>query len=506
MGIDDDVRSIPALAQWAAARYRDAEAVVDGETRLTFRDLADRALRATLPPSRRASNPATAWPSGSNRWEWIVAALGVLGAGAWLVPVNTRFKGDEAAYILAKADAAALFTVDGFLGADYVGMLRECAPELRCLGRVVVFDGRPAPGRSASTSFWPAADAVTDDDARARIDVLTPGDVADVIFTSGTTGLPKGVMLEHGASLHAFDLWSERFGLREGDRYLIVNPFFHCFGYKAGWMACLIRGATALPLAVLDVDRLLELVERERVSALPGPPTLFTSLLDHRDAGVDVSSLRIGFVGASTVAPELLRRVRNELPFEALTTGYGLTESTAMVSITHPDDPPEEIAFWNGGSPLPGIEVAIVDDDGRRLPPDETGEILVRGFPVMRGYFDDPAATAAAVDSDGWLRTGDVGASTPSVRCASPTARRTSSSPGASTSRPRRWRTSCSGARRSRRSRWWACPTTAGRGRRGVRRPSADAELTGDDVIAWAGPTARTTRSRAGWSSSTPSP
>lgn len=411
MGIDDDVRSIPALAQWAAARYRDAEAVVDGETRLTFRDLAERARRATRATIAAGIEPGdrvAIW--APNRWEWIVAALGALGAGAWLVPVNTRFKGDEAAYILATADAAALFTVDGFLGVDYVGMLRECAPELRCLGRVVLFDAPARTGTVTFDEFLAAADAVTDDEARARIDAITPGDVADVIFTSGTTGRPKGVMLEHGASLHAFDLWSERFGLREGDRYLIVNPFFHCFGYKAGWMACLMRGATALPLAVLDVDRLLQLVERERVSALPGPPTLFTSLLDHRDAGVDLSSLRIGFVGASTVAPELLYRVRSELPFEALTTGYGLTESTAMVSITHPDDPPEEIAFWNGGSPLPGIEVAIVDDDGRRLPPDETGEILVRGFPVMRGYFDDPAATAAAVDPDGWLRTGDVGA------------------------------------------------------------------------------------------------
>ncbi len=324
--------------------------------------------------------------------------------------MNTRFKGGEAAYVLAKADAAALFTVDGFLGADYVGMLRDCAPDLRCLDRVVVFDAPARAGTDTFADFLVSSDAVTEDEARVCIDAVTSGDVADVIFTSGTTGHPKGVMLEHGASLHAFDLWSERFGLREADRYLIVNPFFHCFGYKAGWLACLMKGATALPLAVLDVDRLLHLVEQERISALPGPPTLFTSLLDHRDAG-DLSSLRIGFVGASTVRPELLRRLRSELPFEALTTGYGLTESTAMVSITRPDDDPERIAFWNGGYPLPGIEVAIVADDGRRLPPEETGEILVRGFPVMRGYFDDPAATAAAVDSDGWLRTGDIGAS-----------------------------------------------------------------------------------------------
>jgi acyl-CoA synthetase (AMP-forming)/AMP-acid ligase II len=206
-------------------------------------------------------------------------------------------------------------------------------------------------------------------------------------------------MLEHGASLRAFDVWARRFGLRAGDRYLVVNPFFHCFGYKAGWMACLQQGATALPLAALEVERVLELIATEHVSALPGPPTLFTSLLDAADGDADLRSLRIGFVGAATVAPELLRRIRAELPFESLTTGYGLTESTAMVSITRPDDEPEQVAYWNGGYPLDGIEVDVADDD----------EILVRGFNVMRGYYEDPDATALAIDADGWLHTGDIG-------------------------------------------------------------------------------------------------
>jgi HIP---CoA ligase len=410
MSLEEQVRSIPGLAQWAATRWSDAQAVVDGETRLTFEELADAALRATRATMALGIEPGdrvAIW--APNRWEWIVAALGVLGAGAWLVPVNTRFKGEEAAYILATADVAAIFTVDGFLDADYVAMLRDAGPDLRCLQHVVLFDGAARDGTVAFDDFLATADRVSEDSARASIDAIAPGDVADVIFTSGTTGRPKGVMLEHGSSLHAFELWSDAFGLREHDRYLIVNPFFHCFGYKAGWMACLMKGATAIPLAVLDVDHLLDLVAREHVSALPGPPTLFTSLLDRRHEGVDLSSLRIGFVGASTVPPELLRRVRAELPFEALTTGYGLTESTAMVSTTRPDDDPERVAFWNGGYPLAGIEVAIVDDHGRHLPADEPGEILVRGFNVMRGYFDDPAATAAVVDPDGWLRTGDVG-------------------------------------------------------------------------------------------------
>ena len=399
---DDVVRSIPALAQWAATRYGDAEAVVDGETRLTFREVAALARRATRSAMAQGIAPGdrvAIW--APNSWEWMVAALGALGAGAWLVPVNTRFKGDEAAYVLDRADAAALFTVRGFLDTDYVALLRDAAPRLRCLDRLVLLGG--AHDHEADfDDFLAGGDTIDEADALDRVDSLTPGDVADVIFTSGTTGRPKGVMLEHGASLRAFDLWARRFGLREGDRYLVVNPFFHCFGYKAGWMACLQQGATALPLAVLDVERVVELVAAERVSALPGPPTLFTSLLDaHGDA--DLGSLRIGFVGASTVAPELLRRIRAELPFASLTTGYGLTESTAMVSITRPDDEPDRVAYWNGGYPLDGIEVTIADDH----------EILVRGFNVMPGYYRDPDATAEVIDADGWLHTGDIGELSP---------------------------------------------------------------------------------------------
>jgi len=399
---DHGVRSIPALAQWAATRYGDAEAVVDGETRLTFREVAALARRATRSAMAQGIAPGdrvAIW--APNSWEWMVAALGALGAGAWLVPVNTRFKGDEAAYVLDQADAAALFTVRGFLDTDYVALLRDAAPRLRCLDRLVLLGG--AHDHEADfDDFLAGGDTIDEADALDRVDSLTPADVADVIFTSGTTGRPKGVMLEHGASLRAFDLWARRFGLREGDRYLVVNPFFHCFGYKAGWMACLQQGATALPLAVLDVEHVVALVAAERVSALPGPPTLFTSLLDAH-GGADLGSLRIGFVGASTVAPDLLRRIRAELPFVSLTTGYGLTESTAMVSITRPDDEPDRIAHWNGGYPLDGIEVTIADDH----------EILVRGFNVMPGYYRDPDATAEAIDADGWLHTGDIGELSP---------------------------------------------------------------------------------------------
>jgi acyl-CoA synthetase (AMP-forming)/AMP-acid ligase II len=388
-------RSIPALAGWAAARYGDDEAVVDGSTRLSFRDVADLASRATRSAMRLGVKPGdrvAIW--APNRWEWMVAALGALGAGAWLVPINTRFKGAEAAYVLERADASAVFTVKGFLGTDYLEILRAEAPQLRCLDNAVWLDAHAGDGALAWGDYLAMGDAVPERAARKRVEAIGPDDIADIIFTSGTTGRPKGAMLRHGASLHFFDLWSRAFGLRRGDRYAIVNPFFHCFGYKGGWMSCLLQGATALPVAALDVDRLLHLIETERVSALPGPPTLFWSLLD----------------GATTVPAELLRRVRDELPFRSLTTGYGLTEAHALVSITEPDDDPERVSAWNAGYPLPGIDVCVVDDQRTPVTAGTDGEIMVRGANVMSGYYEDDGATADAIEADGWLHTGDIGA------------------------------------------------------------------------------------------------
>jgi acyl-CoA synthetase (AMP-forming)/AMP-acid ligase II len=221
-------------------------------------------------------------------------------------------------------------------------------------------------------------------------------DVCDIVYTSGTTGQPKGVMMAHAQTLRAYSDWSDVVGLREGDRYLIVNPFFHIFGYKAGCIAALIRGATILPVPVFDVAQVLELVEREKVTVLPGPPTLYHSLLSAR-APWDLSSLRLAVTGAADIPVELIRRLSDELPFQTIMTGYGLTEA-GTVTLSRPGDSFEDIAT-TVGTPCDGFEVRIADD----------GEVLVRGYGVMRGYLDDPAATAEAIDAEGWLHTGDLG-------------------------------------------------------------------------------------------------
>jgi acyl-CoA synthetase (AMP-forming)/AMP-acid ligase II len=244
--------------------------------------------------------------------------------------------------------------------------------------------------------------------ARARAEAVGPDDLSDILFTSGTTGKPKGVMTAHGQNLRAFETWSEVVGLREGDRYLVVNPFFHSFGYKAGWLASLMRGATVYPQLVFDVPQVLERIKRERITVLPGPPTLYQTILAHPDRhSYNLSSLRLAVTGAAVIPVELVHRMREELSFETVITGYGLTETCGIVSMCRFDDDPETIATTSGRA-IPGVEVRCADEKGDEVPRGTPGEVIVRGYNVMRGYFDDPEATAATIDADGWLHTGDI--------------------------------------------------------------------------------------------------
>jgi len=422
--------SIPGLLSDAAARFGNAEAVVDGEVRLTFAQLEGEALRVTAAAMAAGIHPGdrvAIW--APNMAEWIVAALGLVGAGAALVPLNTRFKGPEAAYVLNRSRARALFTVRGFLGIDYPAMLDdEDVPDLE---RIVLLRDDEGTTSEVTKSdevpifgwheFLAAADGVVEGEegvvgaavdgraVRERWASVTGEDLSDVIFTSGTTGRPKGAMTTHAQTLRTFATWASIVGLAEGDRYLVVNPFFHTFGYKAGIIACLMQGATIVPEPVFDVDKVLEAVAAQRITVLPGPPTLYQSILDHpRRAEHDLSSLRLAVTGAAVVPVELVKRMRSELTFSTVLTAYGLTESTGTVTMCRQGDDPETIASTSGRA-IPGLEVRVVDDKGKELDRGEPGEIVVRGYTVVRGYFEDPEATAQAIDAQGWLHTGDVG-------------------------------------------------------------------------------------------------
>ena len=241
-------------------------------------------------------------------------------------------------------------------------------------------------GTTAFADFLAARRGRRPTTRRARADAVQPDDVSDIIFTSGTTGKPKGAMTTHAQTLRTFDAWANTVGLERGDRYLVVNPFFHTFGYKAGIIACFIQGATIVPEPVFDVPAVLAHVAAERITMLPGPPTLYLSILDHPDRDTfDLSSLRLAVTGAAAVPVEMIRAdARGAHASRPSSPRYGLTESSGTVTICRPDDDPETISHTSGRA-IDGVEVRIVDDDGTEVPRGEPGEIVCRGYNVMVG-------------------------------------------------------------------------------------------------------------------------
>jgi len=368
-------QTIPEMVLSAADRFGDTEAVVDGPLRLTFTELVERircAAGAFADLGIEKGERVAIW--APNSAEWIIAAFGLLTAGGVLVPVNTRFKPEEAGDIIVRSGAKAVLAQKGFLGQDY------------------------APSSSKPFGLPPVIDLKSDFlSGGSPFERKVSGtDTSDIIFTSGTTGRPKGAMMNHLQTLRMYEEWATLADLREGDRYLQINPYFHTFGLKAGLITSFLRGATMLPVAVFDVDAVVDLIERERITMLPGPPTLYHSLLTVSDKA-KLSTLRAGVTGAADIPVELVRRIHGELPFQTLMTGYGLTEA-GNVTLSRPGDSFEDVAT-TAGLPCEGVEVRIADD----------GEVLVRGYGVMQGYLDEPAATAEAIDADGWLHTGDLG-------------------------------------------------------------------------------------------------
>jgi HIP---CoA ligase len=407
------------LLRDAAGRLGNAEAIVDGVLRMTYAELdtaASAAAAAIIGVGAVKGDRVAIW--APNSALWIVAALGLQRAGAVLVPINTRFLGEEAAFVLERSRAKILFTTTDFLGRDFPASLALAAggyagdrplADLPALQQMVALSGRPGRATQSWSEFLDLGRGVEAAAVERRAASVTPDDLSDILFTSGTTGRPKGAMCTHGQTLRAYAVWNNVVGLREGDRYLIVNPFFHGFGYKSGWLASILAGATILPLQTLDVPTVLEVVRSERITVLPGTPTLFQTMLEHSAYSREgVGTLRLVVTGAATVPAELLRRIRDEVGFEHIVTGYGLTETCGIVSMSRYTDPLDVVAS-SAGRPLPGIEVRIVAPDGAVQPSGTEGEIVVRGYALMRGYLDEPAQTASAIDAHGWLHTGDIG-------------------------------------------------------------------------------------------------
>ena len=396
--------TIPAAARATAERLPDKVGLIEGGRSWTFAEIyrdARAAASAYLARGIGKGDIVAIW--APNCREWILAGLGAHIAGAAITPLNTRMKGMEAGDILRRSYAKLLLCTHTFMGFDFPAMIaNEHLPDL---AGIVRLDGTGPDGWDAFVASGKGPDDPAVDAAEQAV---TPDDICDIMFTSGTTGSPKGVLHSHGNVVPLFRAWAERVDLQERDRYIIANPFFHTFGYKAGWVNCLALGVTMLPMAVFDVEAMARLIEEQKASFIPGPPTIFQSLLQGL-AGQkrDFSSMRVAVTGAAPVPPVLVERMRRELGMENVVNGYGMTEFGA-IAMTGKGDSPEIVAHTCGYA-LPGVEMKCVDDAGAEVAAGETGEILVRGRGRMIGYFEDPEATAEAIDAEGWLHTGDVG-------------------------------------------------------------------------------------------------
>ncbi len=383
-------QTIPAVLRAAAARFGDHPAYVEGDRTVTYTELlslVERTSEVFVEAGACCGDRVVLW--GPNSIDWAVAALAVTYAGAVLVPVNSRYVGAEVADVVERTQAPLVVVHDGFLGRDQVAELSDAGVER---GRILTLERL---GEGAAR-----AEGIVHED-------LTPDDVADILFTSGTTGRSKGAMSAHRQSIGVARAWAELGGVRQDDRYLVVNPFFHSFGYKIGILVGLLTGATLYPVATFDLDETMRLIETERITVLPGAPTIYQSLLAAPGrAERDLSSLRLAVTGAAVVPVVLIERMRAAAPeglgIDQVVTAFGMTEAV-VVTMARDGDPAELVATTCGRA-IPGMETRI-DSPGE----DGSGELLVRGDFVMLGYLDDPEATAEAIDGDGWLHTGDVG-------------------------------------------------------------------------------------------------
>ncbi len=400
-----DPMTTPHVLARAAREYGAAEAIADGATRLSYAQLHKQVrvvARFLIAEGVRRGDRVALW--APNTHHWVIAALGTHYSGATLVPINTRYTGHEALDILQRTAARALIVAGPFLGTDRLAKLRQAAgpdglPDLQIVVRIPVDGESPAEDSVVDWADVAArATSVTDAEADARADAVSPDDVSDVLFTSGTTGRSKGVMSAHRQALAVAQAWAECGEVNATDRYLVISPFSHSFGYKGGILVCLLTGATIVPQSVFDIDRAMQLVTAERITVLPGPPTMYQAMLDHPHRSTyDLSSLRLAVTGTTTVPVALVERMQSELRFSVVLTAYGLTEAV-VVTMCRADDPPETVARTSGRATA-GFDVRI----------GKSGEILLRGPNVMLGYLDDPDATKQAGNADGWLNTGDVG-------------------------------------------------------------------------------------------------
>jgi fatty-acyl-CoA synthase len=408
------------------AQNPDGEALVytDRDYRMTWRQVGeqtDRLARGLMAMGIQKGEKVAVW--ATNVPDWFLLMFATAKIGAVLLTVNTQYRRTELAYVLGQSDTENLFLIDGFRDIDYLATVYDVVPELReqprghlrseqfpHLKRVFFIGQEKHRGMYSMPELLAMAAVTGEPEYRARQASLTPYDVINMQYTSGTTGFPKAVMLtHHNITNNGYWIGAHQ-RLGPADRVCIPVPLFHCFGCVLGVMACVSHGSTMVLLESFDPLLVMASVDKERCTALYGVPTMFIAVLDHPLFDrFDYSSLRTGIMAGSPCPIHTMRQVMEKMHAGEITICYGLTEGSPVMSQTRADD---DIVrkCETVGQAMPGIEVRVIDPEtGLEQPPGRPGEVVCRGYNVMKGYYKMPEATAAVIDADGWLHSGDVG-------------------------------------------------------------------------------------------------
>ncbi|WP_188068082.1 AMP-binding protein [Brevibacillus brevis] len=408
-----------------ASKYQEKEALVYHERGLRytfgeFQAICNQAARGFMSLGIQKGENIAIW--ATNVPEWVISQFATAKMGGVLVTVNTSYRVHELEYLLRQSESTTLLLMDSYRDANYLAMIQEICPELQTcepgalqskrlphLKNVIYLGDEQQPGMFLWSDLLERAAWVTEEERNARQATLSPDDVINMQYTSGTTGFPKGVMLSHVNIVNNATKVAECQRLGLADKVCIPVPFFHCFGCVMGTLACVATGATMVPVIAFDPGVVLAVVEAERCTALYGVPTMFISKLNHPTfAERDLSSLRTGIMAGSLCPIEVMKKVVDQMGIRDITIAYGQTEASPVITQTVPEDSLERKVSTVGRLHAE-VEAKIIDPaTGDILPPGVQGELCTRGYLVMKGYYNMPEETGKAIDHEGWLHTGDL--------------------------------------------------------------------------------------------------